>query len=427
MTILSAHGCGRATAYPQENKIVTLGDAVHIAWLDSVAEGFRVRIRTLDRASGTWSETHTIGEAYDNHGGPALVCDSRGYLHVAYYPHHHAIRYRRSLRPGDASAWTDEELIGDGYSYPKLAVNADDELLLSCRQSFLTRERRLGHERPWELHLLRKSPGGSWSEPLVLARSRHPNYAHFGESYAWAPDRVGLHMTIRFHEKSDAEAYGRIQTVGYLFSPDAGRTWQRSDGTPVCLPVTAETFDVIASGGLDYGSALEAGALAVAPDGTPWLVHSEWSDDEGTNTLCTPAGDGSWRRIVLNERVELAPGRCFGLAPSVVFDASGRLVGVDHHRRRCRRRSVGPSGQRGRAFRVRRRRRDLRPRAGEHDRFGDGALVSPPGAAPGDRAAAGLPRHPLPGGPRRREPHRHPVEPGDVGAVTSGHRTLWLT
>ena len=47
--ILSAHGCGRATAYPQENKIVTLDDRVHVAWLDSVADGFRVRIRTLDR------------------------------------------------------------------------------------------------------------------------------------------------------------------------------------------------------------------------------------------------------------------------------------------------------------------------------------------------------------------------------------------
>ena len=133
--LLSAHGCGRATAYPQENKIVTLDDRVHVAWLDSVADGFRVRIRTLDRASGTWSATHTIGEAYDNHGGPALVCDSQGYLHVAYYPHHHAIRYRRSLRPNDASAWTDEELIGDGYSYPKLAVGRDDELLLSCRRT----------------------------------------------------------------------------------------------------------------------------------------------------------------------------------------------------------------------------------------------------------------------------------------------------
>ncbi len=75
--------------------------------------------------------------------------DSHGYLHVAYYPHHRAIRYR-SRRPGDASEWTDEELIGDGYSYPKLAVGGDDELLLSCRRSFL-RDGRLGHERPFEL------------------------------------------------------------------------------------------------------------------------------------------------------------------------------------------------------------------------------------------------------------------------------------
>ena len=51
---LSVDGCGRATAYPQENKIVTVGDLVHVAWLDSVAEGFRVRIRTLDRRSGSW-------------------------------------------------------------------------------------------------------------------------------------------------------------------------------------------------------------------------------------------------------------------------------------------------------------------------------------------------------------------------------------
>ena len=63
MTVLSAHGCGRATAYLQESKIVTLGGRAHVAWLDSVAHGFRVRVRTLERGSGAWSETHTIGEA----------------------------------------------------------------------------------------------------------------------------------------------------------------------------------------------------------------------------------------------------------------------------------------------------------------------------------------------------------------------------
>ena len=269
-----------------------------------------------------------------------------------------------------------------------------------------------------------RAPAGSWSDPLVLARSGYPNYAHFGESYAWAPDRVGLHTTIRVHEKSDAEAYGRIQTVGYLFSPDAGRTWQRSDGTQVTLPVTAETFDVTASGGVDYGSALEAGALAVAPDGTPWLVHSEWSAGVGTNVLCTPEGDGSWRRIVLNERVELAPGRCLGVAPSIVFDAADRLVGVTTtedaadqvpwgHAASEVVRFVSADG--GATFAM-----EQLSTTDPDTAHWFPHLERPLGIVP----AAGLPRHPLPGRSRGRQPHRHPVEPGDLGAVTSSYRDL---
>ena len=44
VVLLSEHGCGRATAYADGNKIITLQDKTHVAWLDSIAEGFRVRI-----------------------------------------------------------------------------------------------------------------------------------------------------------------------------------------------------------------------------------------------------------------------------------------------------------------------------------------------------------------------------------------------
>lgn len=67
--LLSEQGCGRATGYAEANKIVTFGDHTHVAWLDSPAEGFRVRVRTLNRTTGEWSPTSTIGEGYDNHGG----------------------------------------------------------------------------------------------------------------------------------------------------------------------------------------------------------------------------------------------------------------------------------------------------------------------------------------------------------------------
>ena len=101
--LLSERGCGRASAYSEANKIVTSGDRTHVAWLDSPPEGFRVRVRTLNRWTGDWSPTATVGEAYDNHGGPALTIDSSGFLHIVYYPHHHAMRYRKSKRPNDAS------------------------------------------------------------------------------------------------------------------------------------------------------------------------------------------------------------------------------------------------------------------------------------------------------------------------------------
>ena len=108
VVLLSENGCGRATAYSDANKIITLEDKTHVSWLDSIAEGFRVRVRTLDRKTNQWSPTYTVGEAYDNHGGPALTVDSLGYLHIVYYPHHHPFRYRRSVRPNDVSEWGDE-------------------------------------------------------------------------------------------------------------------------------------------------------------------------------------------------------------------------------------------------------------------------------------------------------------------------------
>ena len=99
--LLSKQGCGRASGYAEANKIITAKSQTHVAWIDSAPEGFRVRVATLNRATGRWSPTYTIGQAKDNHGGPALTIDSEGYLHITYFPHHDPFRYRRSKRPHD--------------------------------------------------------------------------------------------------------------------------------------------------------------------------------------------------------------------------------------------------------------------------------------------------------------------------------------
>jgi len=68
--VLSSEGSGRATAYIESPKIISFEGKTHVAWLDTPAEGFRIRIKTLDHATGHWSESTDIGEAIDNHGGP---------------------------------------------------------------------------------------------------------------------------------------------------------------------------------------------------------------------------------------------------------------------------------------------------------------------------------------------------------------------
>lgn len=103
--LFSLEGSGRATANLESPKIVSFEGKTHVAWLDSPKEGFRIRIRTMDQSSGDGSEKWTIGEAQENHGGPALTIDEEGYLHILFYSHHHPFRYRRSVRPNDASEW----------------------------------------------------------------------------------------------------------------------------------------------------------------------------------------------------------------------------------------------------------------------------------------------------------------------------------
>ena len=131
-TLLSTRGCESATA-GTGNKIITYQGKTHVAWLDSNEEGYFAVIRTLDRKTGTWSRTHTIGKSNDNHGRPAMTIDSKGYLHVVYGLHHDAIPYRRSVRPNDTSEWTEPVVFGSRLSYPTLMCGPDDSLYLTGR------------------------------------------------------------------------------------------------------------------------------------------------------------------------------------------------------------------------------------------------------------------------------------------------------
>ena len=289
---LSTEGSGRATAYVESPKIISHDGRTHVAWLDSPAEGFRVRIQSLDRASGQWSETWTIGEATDNHGGPALTVDHEGYLHVLYYSHHHPFRYRRSVRPNDASKWTDFEEFGINLTYPALVCARDGTLIMTARRSY--------EDKPWELELWRKPPGQPWERQGAILRSRHGIYSQFAASLAWGPDHKTLHLGTRIYEMPEEDFAAALTTVGYLVSPDGGVSWYRNDGESVSLPATADTVDVIASGRGKEKRSLHAGSIAVNDDGKPFLPYGVRIQESSQSYLAFPMDGGGWFNLHLN-------------------------------------------------------------------------------------------------------------------------------
>ena len=313
LVLLSENGSGRATAYADCNKIITLQDKTHVAWLDSISKGFRVRTRTLDRNTNQWSPTYTVGEAYDNHGGPALTVDSLGYLHIVYYPHHHPFRYRRSVHPNDASEWEDEIEVGEQCTYPMMVCGPDDTLYLTGRQS-------RGSDL-WYVNLYIKPLNAPWGEPITVFKDDEGGYVCFQAPLAWGQDHQTLHMTLQIFDED------RSYTIGYLRSPDSGKTWERADGTPVSLPATQDTVTLIDTEHKD----LSNGSIAVDGTGTPHILYctcpfyslpSEawiiWLDEHG-----------KWRRRSLTEELSKEwSGWSPGPVSTLHIAPDGRIFGV---------------------------------------------------------------------------------------------------
>ncbi len=292
---LSGQGCGRATSYPTSNKIVTIDGKTHVTWLDSAASGeFVVRGRTLDHAAGSWSPVQTIGAAFDNHGSPSLSCDHEGYLHLVYGPHHHPIRYRRSLRPNDLSEWSEEETVADRCTYPTLLIGHDDSLYVTARVSSPD-----GSEGIWSVSLLIKPPGQPWYPPIEILRAERKGYSHFQESLCWGADFRRLHLSFRMSEGLERRD---SHTVGYMFSDDFGLTWNTATGEKIELPATAETASMVAH---DIRPApdrarLECGNIAVDSMGNPHLVYADNSYDEPGLWLMSLTANGRWSRTALH-------------------------------------------------------------------------------------------------------------------------------
>ncbi|GAF79598.1 unnamed protein product, partial [marine sediment metagenome] len=227
--LISSIGSERATS--GGNKIVTSGGSTYIVWQDATDDGsYFNRLRSFDHTTRRWSETFTLNQAKDNHSRPVLSVDGEGYLHVFLSGHNSPVTWRRSVRPGDASQWTDPEVVGKG-TYTKVMCGPDNTLYVTMRSA-----------KMWQGEdFYVKPPGEKWEYRglLVKKQSRYKYYASYHPALAWGPTHKTLHMSTGFYMgdlkrpgEHNRDPQGLHQAVGYMRSDDFGQTWTKADGTP---------------------------------------------------------------------------------------------------------------------------------------------------------------------------------------------------
>jgi len=336
--LLSTQASERATG-GMGNKIVTIGERTHVVWQDVAKDGYWARVRTLDRRTGAWSETITLGKGVDNHARPCIAADADGYLHVVIGGHNTPFQYRRSVRPNDSSEWTKTVSFGKG-TYPFVACGPGNALYLTARGT---------HNG---VDLYSKEPEGKWTVRLPLLVKREPQYqgyAGYNTILAWGPGQKRLHFACDVYEGHGTyERRGENQLVVYLASDDFGRTWKKADGSPIEGERYPKNLDVIAVSSRKREQKMPApvlrlGGLVVDTQDRPSVLYASDEPERGRGRVVTPAQGGGWDDLGLAVALDAhAPGwgvlgpraafsiaadgllqMCLPLAPLADFGAPG--------------------------------------------------------------------------------------------------------
>lgn len=268
--LLSERGSTRATRYAGTNKIVTVDGKTHVAWLDSISN---TMIATYDHASGKWSQPVKVGSGTDNHGGPALTCDSQGYLHLIFGPHGDVpFQHCRSTKPNDASKWIKLDGFGHRPTYPSAVCDKDDTLHVIYRGGVSSGALKLIYQR--------RTPDGVWSEPQALARAAADwkGYTHYHASIVIAADQT-LHVAF------DLYFAGAAKHAGHMISRDGGKTWEAADGSPLDVPVSVGSSALFAS----TDEAFKVVNVVCDSTGHPWISLADARSKAGP-TICRHDG-----------------------------------------------------------------------------------------------------------------------------------------
>ncbi|ELZ05967.1 BNR repeat-containing protein [Natrialba asiatica] len=237
--VLTQNGLGNAQTDtpPFQPRLTTYNDRQYYAYWTHDGE---LVVAARELPAGEWERNRLdiqIDER-DGHWTPGVGIGPDGHVFLNYNTRDSEIRWRRSANSEDIGSFGDERVGMTGrdessVTYLEFARLLDGTLLAGYREG-------MSGAGNWMLN--RWHPDRATWEVL-----QHPLIDGEGEqnSYMWnlvqSEDGV-LHYFFNWRGSWN------VQTnvdLSYARSTDGGETWERSDGTPYSLPITAEDAEVV--------------------------------------------------------------------------------------------------------------------------------------------------------------------------------------
>jgi hypothetical protein len=218
------------------NSVTSRDGRQYVAYYDSA--GYVVLGERDLRHDGSFRTQRTPyrGNIRDGHNVISIGVDGAGYLHVAFDHHGSPLHYARSVAPGSLQLGDLQPMVDRGeerVTYPEFYALSTGDLL------FLYRTGASGNG---DLVLNRYDvQRGQWTrvrDNLIDGQGQRNGYWQ-----ACVDRHDGLHLSWVWRETWMVETN---HDLCYAYSPDGGRTWQRSDGTPQAVPMTAANAEYIA-------------------------------------------------------------------------------------------------------------------------------------------------------------------------------------
>ncbi len=216
------------------SSLITHGNTQTIAFYDGDTNVVLAQ-RKIGTSAWKTRKTGYQGRAQDAHNVISLAIDGQGILHMVWDLHGQKLRYARSIAPGSLELTEEMPMTGESemrVTYPQFYNLPDGDLL------FLYRDGASGNGNAMLNRFDVQT--GKWD------KVQHPLVAGGGQRNAYLntlgiDKKGGIHLSWVWRDTGDVATN---HDVSYAFSPDQGKSWQKSTGEKYQLPITIENAEV---------------------------------------------------------------------------------------------------------------------------------------------------------------------------------------